>query len=198
MEMSGPVEQVDSISDTHEILAAVLSILMVACLFGYEFMSARHLVRAEHMLGSLSLEEREAMQWIATHTAVDSSFLVVTKYGFWEDRTSEWFPVLAHRLSLATVQGYEWIPNAFFQRWNRFDALQECATQDVSCLERWANQSGVSFTHVYLRKCLGKLDFFKYEIEQCCGWLQRSLESSADYELVYDGAGAAVFSHTVH
>ena len=120
------------------------------------------------------------MQWIATHTAVDSSFLVVTKYGFWEDRTSEWFPVLAHRLSLATVQGYEWIPNAFFQRWNRFDALQECAT------------------HVYLRKGMGKLDFFKNEIEQCCGWLQRSLESSADYELVYDGAGAAVFSHTVH
>jgi hypothetical protein len=170
---------------------------MVGSLFGYEFMSARHLVRTERLLGALSLDEREAMLWVARHTPTTSRFLVVTKYGFWEDRISEWFPVLAERLSLATVQGYEWIPNAFYQRWKRFDALQDCATQDVSCLERWGTQSDVSFTHVYIRKGMGELDFFKNEIEQCCGWLERSLKSSPHYQVVYDGAGATVYAHAV-
>jgi len=73
--------------------------------------------------GALTTRDRAAMAWVAHNTPATSRFMVLTDYGRWRgrglglgidtapgwgaDRTSEWFPVLAARTSVATPQGYE-------------------------------------------------------------------------------------------
>src|SRR5262249_55115738 len=56
-------------------------------------------------LVSLSAGQRSAMHWIAEETPASSKFLVIPRTAWQVDKESEWFPVLAKRPSLATVQG---------------------------------------------------------------------------------------------
>lgn len=145
------------------------------------------------VLGVLSAEEREAMRWIAAATPATARFLVVTGDGAWgSDRSAEWFPVLAKRTSVATVQGTEWL-TGFAERTHRYTELQLCATQGAGCLEEWAAQYGVTFTHVYLpkRPSVGVSE----RSRPCCRGLAEVLRREPGYRLVYDGPGALVFEH---
>jgi hypothetical protein len=59
----------------------------------------------------LSKGDREAMIWIKENTSPDSKFIVVPSSTWWEtDAVGEWFPALAERTNLLTVQGSEWLP----------------------------------------------------------------------------------------
>lgn len=159
--------------------------LMISYFVGYTFLATRSVTRHDAGLQVLPAEERDAMRWIAANTPDHSTFLVLNFAPGWfgEDRASEWFPALARRASLTTVQGYEWLPGGqFHRRMGRYGALRECATRDVSCLDRWAASGGVAFTHVYLPK------------QGCCGGLEDSIRASPDYALVYGGTGPTIFS----
>jgi hypothetical protein len=162
----------------------ITPLLLVAYLVGYESMSAW---RAAHdpILRPLARQDRDAMRWIADNTSPTSAFAVMTGGPFSTDSVSEWFPVLSRRISVATVQGYEWLPGRQFERrWERYDALQDCAKRDVECLRAWARHEHVAVTHVYLRN-------------GCCQTLQHTLEHSADYRQTYSQAGSFVYEHTV-
>lgn len=76
------------------------------------------LVRAEQLaLESLSGGELGAMEWVSEHTTEDSRFIVLTESKSWaDDSVSEWFPVVAERESLLTVQGREWLGGDAFER----------------------------------------------------------------------------------
>ena len=142
------------------------------------------------LVQGLSAEERQAMAWVAGHTPEGSTFLVITGDRMWGgDRTSEWFPVLARRVSLATVQGTEWLPG-FAARARRYIALQRCATQDAACLERWVQQAGVTFSHVYVAK---RPPVARGASADCCTGLLSALACDSRYRLVYDGPGASVY-----
>src|SRR5262245_28551346 len=65
-------------------------------------------------LVALSPDERGAMTWVSHNTPPDSRFLIVTAEGWPTDKTAEWFPVLAQRVSVDTVQGYEWVAGGAF------------------------------------------------------------------------------------
>ena len=132
----------------------------------------------------LAMDERAAMQWAAANTPDQSSFAVVTGSSAWaSDLVAEWFPVLSHRQSLATVQGFEWFPNRqFFERRTRHEMLQACANQDVKCLITWAQQNGIALSYVYLS------DLYAKESA-----LQQSLASSPAYDLVYAGPGPKIY-----
>jgi hypothetical protein len=164
-------------------LPRVLPILMLGYLLAYNFKSAWELALGADALTVLPREERGAMQWVSANTPNDSKFLVLHSANwFGEDPASEWFPALTGRVSLATVQGYEWLPGLQFHgRQAPFKALQACAVEEASCLVGWMEQTGHSASHVYLG-------------DGCCGPLERSLRASPDFRPVYDGARAVIFA----
>lgn len=88
-------------------------------------------------LRALGADEREAMSWVAAETDPDARFLVISGAPWVIDAESEWFPVLARRESIGTVQGYEWLgAGRFKQQRERAEGVLECAaTSDLTCLE---------------------------------------------------------------
>jgi hypothetical protein len=134
----------------------------------------------------LSAEERTAMAWMAAHTPPESRFLVVSGDVWASDRSGEWLPLLATRVSLATPQGQEWITGGeFARRMSLHSEAQACATQDTNCLDQWAQRHPPAFTHLYLPKRAGG---------GCCDSLRASLTGDSRYERVYDGAAATVYA----
>ena len=140
----------------------------------------------------LSEAEREAMRWVAANTAEDSEFVVIASWDSWPgDATSEWFPALTGRVSLATVQGSEWLSSGEYRRRvDRYDQLSECAGEDVSCVETWAKQGGITLTHVYISKTCPGSGLLNYR--KCCVSLENSFRSASDYTLLYEGAGGMI------
>ncbi len=140
----------------------------------------------------LPKEERQAMAWIAENTPPDSRFLLITSAISWpRDITGEWFPVLAKRVSLGTVQGTEWLPNnRFAKAAEAYLTLQRCGTDDVRCVEAWAQENGMDYTHIYVSKALWKFGLDKER--DCCAALRFSLAQAPGYRIVYDGPGALV------
>jgi hypothetical protein len=53
----------------------------------------------------------QAMAWVNENTPREAEFVVVPSSTWWEtDAVGEWFPALAGRTNLLTVQGSEWLP----------------------------------------------------------------------------------------
>lgn len=140
-------------------------------------------------LVSLSPGDRAAMQWVAEDTPSSSRFLVIDGQPDWAaDRTSEWFPALARRVSVTTPQGDEWIPDRVFaRRVESYRQAQYCAYFNTDCLARWSAETGIAFTYVYVRVPQLRLS------DQCCALIP-SLEANPAYALVYRGSGAVIFA----
>lgn len=163
------------------------------------------LVAEGRVLQSLNTDERAAMRWVAENTPASSRFLIVTGQGWellnvwawrvgsgWQDdRVSEWFPVLARRASVATVQGSEWLPNGEFDRRSvAYSDAQRCSNWNTSCLDAWSKETGITFTHLYIPKS----PFVHINPDyQCCRHLLVGLAEDTRYALVYDGPGAAIY-----
>jgi hypothetical protein len=145
------------------------------------------------------VEEREAMEWVSHNTPQHSRFLVVTSERWPVDRSSEWFPVLAQRVSVATVQGAEWLPNGeFARRVEGNDELRTCAVDGVDCLKRWILGHGVEVTLVYVPKRHATLHsaalYRGTEVpEDCCRTLRDELTADPRYLIAYDNPGVTVF-----
>jgi hypothetical protein len=146
----------------------------------------------EGLFMDLPVEEREAMSWVSANTLGESTFIVITSLDNpWIDRSSEWFPVLAQRKSVATVQGNEWFPDGEMNAaWIQYVLLQQCAFKGRGCLREWQAESGKTFSHVYVRKELhGEI----IRSPDCCLALRDDLEISPDYQIVFENSGAAIF-----
>jgi hypothetical protein len=77
---------------------------------------------------ALSLEDAEAMRWARENTKPDARFFVFNqRIAPWErDLRAEWFPYIAQRQSIYTVQGTEWLPGRAYQAGeNRTAALDQ-------------------------------------------------------------------------
>lgn len=96
--------------------------------------------RDDSPLRALSPDARAGLRWIASETPTDASFLVMDGEPWPLDAVSEWFPNLAHRRSLATVQGTEWAgPGAFGRARDRQAWLLNCSTTlpALDCAQSW-------------------------------------------------------------
>lgn len=144
------------------------------------------LIGERPLLTELPVEQRQAMQWVAANTPHDARFLVITTYTWAEDRVSEWFPVLAKRESVATVQGHEWT-GLFRERMWQHHSAQACAEKDATCLEEWTRGTSLSFDYVYVAKRS------TVTTSDCCAPLRHSLYNGDGYRTVYDGPGATIF-----
>jgi hypothetical protein len=140
-------------------------------------------------LHALSQENRQAIAWVTRETPEDSRFLIIKgPSSAWTDSLSEWFPALAKRSSLGTVQGYEWLGKSRYERQqDRYEELQACVGDSYQCLENWASHGSSSFSYVYVLK--PKSD----DQGDCCSSLKRSLRASSRYVVIYDGPGATIF-----
>lgn len=136
----------------------------------------------------LTDEEREAMQWISENTPEDSSFILLTGKAIWNDEINEWFPYLADRYSITTLQGSEWLPDGSFGVKRQFYIKSiECLESLEDCLEPLAAKYELSYTHIYLPMAPSSS---AAETQAMYLYLKYHLE----YTLLYDGPGAAVFS----
>ena len=138
-------------------------------------------------LVSLSPEERTAMQWVAKSTPADARFLVYPRddFGHWADKTAEWFPLLAERHSVTTIQGYEWLPG-FHIRIQKYQEAHDCQARTTSCLDAWEKKWDAGFTHIFIPKS-----------EACCTALRASLSEDRRYQTIYDGPGVMVFARRI-
>jgi hypothetical protein len=133
----------------------------------------------------LSADERAAMAWVADRTPEATRFVVVTGDAWSTDRSAEWFPVLARRVSVATPQGTEWLPNReFARRIEEHLALQRCGTRDARCLAEWARETERSFDAVYVADHVSA---------RCCSTLRASLEADPGYQRMYVSNETTIF-----
>lgn len=150
------------------------------------WLSAQYSRGLAYLTSPLPQAERAAMHWAAEATPAGSRFVVLTGESWALNRSSEWFPVLAQRVSLATPQGTEWLPDrAFARRVEAHTALQACGYADPACLLRWAEQTRTEFDYVYVaeRGATG-----------CCARLRSTLERDPRFREVYAGPGVAIFA----
>jgi hypothetical protein len=125
-------------------------------------------------LRAISPGNRDLMAWTKANTPPDARFAVVAGNDFWaNDATSEWFPYLAGRVSVGTVQGYEWLgPNRFADQLQAHEDLNRC--QSVACLNAWSEEYQVQFDYVLA----GRSPFEGYAVDEdadCCAALRDSL-----------------------
>jgi hypothetical protein len=140
----------------------------------------------------LNKETRDAMRWISANIPAQSRFIVITNNNWWDDPNSEWFPALAERISVNTVQGSEWTPNqGFSKRIAAYNLLRQCSLSDnVNCLDEWQQTSGEEFSHILIPK--QNRNSQEAEFQSDIYRLREGLVKSSDYTVVYDRYGVTI------
>ena len=125
----------------------------------------------QRYLEALSAAEVEAMEWVAQRTPEDARFVVISRNRWFADRDGEWFPALADRESVTTVQGYEWVQGEFVRRSIlQFRALN-CRNENADCLETIDQRE--PFDYVYVPPI-------------CCSAMRASLLHDPRYDVIYN------------
>ena len=136
------------------------------------------------ILTALTPDTRVAMEWARAQTKPESRFLVVSGEAWAVDKTSEWLPVLADRVSVATVQGYEWVSGGVFAtRVQQHEAVQGCAYAESACIHEWSKTDAIAFDYLFIPKLPDG---------SCCAYLSRSLRADPRFRPVYEGPGALI------
>lgn len=159
--------------------------LVVAAMVAASTAKLNHSAETQ-VLTALSPAERSAMQWLAQHSESGARVLVLTD-GPWQlDKASEWFPVLAKRVSVGTVQGTEWPPRGEFQRSILLQShIRGCANSTTACLDSLNRDSALAFAYVYAPTG---------PTTRCCGPLLDGLRDDPRYETIYAADGAMIFA----
>jgi hypothetical protein len=136
-------------------------------------------------LEALTPAQRAAMAWIRHATPPGSRVLVVSGTWWPMDRTSEWLPVLADRPSVATVQGYEWVPGGVFARRVReYEWAQTCGGLGERCLEQWFARNRATSDYLFIPRIQPK---------PCCKRLLDELAVSPRWTRVFANPGAIIY-----
>jgi hypothetical protein len=152
-------------------LIAVMFYLFVECgLYSYVLVNT-----SLHTPGAF-----QAMQWVSENTPTNSRFVLFTGFpGIMSDPIQEWFPALAQRQSLTTMQGLEWtLDQAFFPRLRSLITLQACTTLD--CVTKWSANTGLSYDYLLIQK------------SKATNALLHSLQSNANYVQAYENSSIVI------
>lgn len=135
-------------------------------------------------------EDKNAMLWIRDHTPQNASFIVISPYTeWWKDTIAEWFPALARRKSIVTVQGTEWLPdNIAFKTVTLHRDTRLCNSQSLECLELAAQTHGKTFTHIFLSKMRDQPGVGDY-----CPLLFQSIRASERYRTIFGNESAEIW-----
>ena len=144
----------------------------------------------------VSKAERDAMQWAANNTPKDSKFLVITgePNGFC-DSTSEWFPALANRQSLGTLQGNEWLKGkAFGEYATQIRNLQACSKKGLDCILQEEVHFHPGFDYLYISTNLPAITCNIKDDPDSTRGLILELENSAHFKNVFRSEEVMIFS----
>ncbi len=132
---------------------------------------------------------RAAMEWIRGNTPAGARFVLFTGWNDpFGDPTAEWFPVLAGRHSINTIQGQEWTLGPRFMPFlNDLGTLQGCLNRGVACVEDWSVRHSLGFDYIYIAKPEAPDDPGESSL------LLYQLRQDARYQPVFENAGAVVF-----
>jgi Dolichyl-phosphate-mannose-protein mannosyltransferase len=141
-------------------------------------------------LQRVSDDQAAAMAWVRDDTEPEVRFIVATVVGWGGDEISEWFPAVAERQSVATVQGSEWLGRDGFraQRQRHRDVVF-CTPSTDRCMAEWAASEGLADAWLFIPK--GRVNG-PLSPDDCCPAIRELVQDSAFYEVVYDGAGATI------
>jgi hypothetical protein len=135
---------------------------------------------------TLNPADLAAFEWVRENTILGSRFVLITGENGLRDPSSEWFPSITFRHSQTTVFGYEWIDDdRFSERKQQYITLQDCAFQEVKCLEKWSRQTGLIFNYVYIRQA--------HASTMIQVTLDTFLRQSMQYKLVYQSPQVDIF-----
>ncbi len=159
-------------------LAAAATVVLLASVWASQL--------PQNTLHTLSPEVRAAMD-IVRRDSSQKTYVVISGVNWAQDATSEWFPYLTSKVSIATAQGSEF---SSVDAWKTVIALdseaQQCADRDASCLVQLS--SDAPFKGVFLPKeTVGRT-----VSGDCCMALRTSLRSSPLFAVTYDGPGATI------
>ncbi len=137
---------------------------------------------------SLTPSDRAAMKWVAENVPPQSQFLILTgETEAFADAVAEWFPVLSQSNGIATIQGYEWMPDKIFlTKLDEYYALQACMDKTSDCVEEWALKKNHPFEYVLVSRD---------GLAENKNSLVISLEQSADYQLIHEEKDVYIFEN---
>ena len=140
---------------------------------------------------ALNGERRQALAWVSANLEPDATVAVITNSEWSGDPDSEWFPLLADRRSVATVQGSELLGrDAFEAQIIAYRALQACVRPaSVQCVEDWL----VNWPADYLFLPSGRLQGPNSPVD-CCADLRAALLADPTFAVIHDGAGATILA----
>ena len=162
----------------------------LAVLFGAVVSSVGSVVDEFSRLQRVSGDHVAAMEWVRDGAEPGARFIVATVVGWGEDEISEWFPAVAQRQSVATVQGTEWLgPEGHRDQRNRHQAVLRCTPSTDRCMAEWAASEGLADAWLFIPK--GRVNG-PLSADDCCPALRELVHDSLFYELIYDGAGATI------
>lgn len=159
-------------------------------LFGAMVSSVGSVVDDTSRLQRVSDDQAAAMSWVRDHTEPDVRFIVASVVGWGGDEISEWFPAVAERQSVATVQGSEWLGREGFRsQLHRHRDVLRCTSSTDRCMAEWAASQGLADAWLFIPN--GQVNG-PLSPSDCCPALRELVHDSAFYEVVYDGAGASI------
>jgi hypothetical protein len=139
---------------------------------------------ASSKLQALNADHLAAMRWVAANTDAGDAFVIPTEDVWGDDEQSEWFPAIAERHSLGTVQGSEWLgPGGYRRQLSNHVEIRACAAAAASCYEAILNGAGLFIPKGELAGPFSRAD--------CCSALRETL-ADLDYTVIYDGPGATI------
>jgi len=168
-------------------------------LFVYAPISALYSMTDERSpLVVLPEADREAMAWVKANTPADAVFLVMPATGIARaDPALEWFPALAERRSVLTIQGTEWLSGKFSSTTDAYDDLVDCRHEGADCLEARTRDLAPRFEYVFLPSQTRATDSVGLnDARDCCPELANSLATSFEYTVLYEKNGVTLFGPT--
>jgi hypothetical protein len=143
---------------------------------------------------TLSVPDRQAMNWVRENTPADSEFLVLTgTNAITCDWVLEWFPALTDRRSIFTVQGTEWTKGASFASYVRSTyEVQRCLTDgDLSCLDAAVPRS--EYDYIYMSK-LPNVDCRTIDHKNAFRYFLESIRMDQQFKSVYESDRVIIFT----
>jgi hypothetical protein len=139
---------------------------------------------------ALTKPERQAMDWVKVNTPPQSKFLVLDPASDWfVNQVEEWFPALAQRKSISTVQGTEWLPNtAYYNSFNSNIQLHNCLAKGLQCIQEWSNEQHLSFDYIFITK-----NDCEENSVNCLGLFTATFNVSDQFKPVYSNKEVVIF-----
>lgn len=100
---------------------------------------------------ALGTEQLKAVEWVKSNTNPSDRFLILDEQGNpLLSPLTEWFPALAERRSIATIQGTEWLTGErhYNNLYTTITDIHQCLYQDVDCLHEF--QAGLPDEYEYI------------------------------------------------